>query len=128
MNPAMHIAIYNSNNSANHAAHVARVNRCKYVIDTYHAETATVSEMRSYSSCVYTVHGSGSTPMTGTEILIVKFAIVTALMFFSVGAVKGWKDDVLGGIVGAIFIGLGYVAIWFLVAIIIWLMFMLVML
>jgi hypothetical protein len=123
MNIAMHNAIHSGNVASNNARHAAMVDKCKYVINNYDSTTATIGDMRQYSSCVYMIHGSGNQP-SENEVLIIKAGITTLLIFMAIGAYLN-KDDELP----FIFLGaLGGLLAWIASAFVVWLVCVLVML
>ena len=124
MGVAATAAIISTTNAAvaNAAAHAARVDRCKTVIENFDARGASVSQMQEYAYCVDTVYPK---EMTGVEVFWAKALFVIAIVGLVLGAWHGYEDDgpmyaVITGLAGfllvptaALFIyGLGCGIIW----------------
>ena len=118
--PNVAIAASVNANAAAANAEAARAERiaCMKYVQGYEHDKATIVEMRQYAECVERLHPE---PMTGSEVLWVKAAIIAGLLAAVLGAAKGFKDDgfgmgaigfVLGGFCGAFLV----VAVWFVIA------------
>jgi len=89
------------------AAHQARVSQCKGMMLNFNAQTATVSEMREYAGCVFTVYPA---PTGGNDMLAAKALFVIALIGMVIGAVRAKRDPYLNNFGDMAMTGL----LWFL--------------
>lgn len=67
----------------------ARIAECKAFMPTYDPTTASVADMQSYASCIERLY---PTAMSSNEILLLKTAIVLALIGLVIGIYKGVSE------------------------------------
>lgn len=119
--PATAIAIIASSQALQAQAEAAAAKKlaCEGFVRGYQNDKATTVEMRQYAECVYTL--TPSPPMTGSETILVKIAIVLLLFSIPIGGWVahrnsyggGWEDWVIGALLGpcALVIGGGVLAL-----------------
>jgi hypothetical protein len=75
--------------AASAAAHRAEVSRCKLVVDNFDNNTANVTEMRDYASCVNTLYPE---PMSSDMETAAKVLFVVAILGAIYGLYVAYKD------------------------------------
>lgn len=121
------IAISSSASAASLAAQAqarkARKDACESVLNSFDAKGATVEHKKTYAECVQLLHPD---PMTHSETFAMKGLFVVLLIGLVIGAIYGWQEDgpemaLLFGLLGAIVLPAGIVAVYGLGAGVVWL-------
>lgn len=88
------IAVSTSANiAASNARLMAEEAKCEIILNNYNSKTASIQDMKGYSTCVEILHPTPNEPMNDTGILFVKFGILLLIAAFVVGLIRGYKEQ-----------------------------------
>lgn len=92
------VAVMNSNIAMEHAR-AAEIRSCGDYMQQFHAEGATIQQMKAYAECINMLYPS---EMTHDDIVLIKITLLISFLGLMIGAWNGWKED---GWAGACFYG-----------------------
>jgi hypothetical protein len=89
-NTAISVIALSQSTVAMQQSQEAAIRSCKSYISSFHAETATTTQMQEYAHCVGLVYPQ---PLAGGEIWLLKAAIIVAFVGMGIGIYKSLNDS-----------------------------------